>query len=47
MPEFGASEKTVGLHYNGFRNAFVEGLELVRNFRFKIAENSLELRKTG
>jgi len=40
-------EKRVGLHYNGFRNTDIEGIGLVLRFGLKIAENGLELRKSG
>jgi hypothetical protein len=47
MPELGASGKRVGLHYNGFWNRVVDAIGLVGVFGLKIAENGLELRKSG
>jgi len=47
MPESGASEKRVGLHYNGFWNSVVDAIGLGGIFGLKIAENGIELRKSG
>jgi hypothetical protein len=47
MPETVASGKRVGLHYNGFWKCVVDGVGLAREFGLKIAENGLELRKSG
>ena len=47
MPESGPSGKRVGLHYNGFGRCVVEGVGLIGVFGIKIAENGLELRKSG
>ena len=47
MTELPPRWKRVGLHYNAFWKCVVEAVGLVGKNRVKIAQNGLELRKSG